>query len=74
MDIKLTATEYRILEYFMAHPNRLITRSMIEENAEASGGSNTIDVLIKTLRQKLGWSPETGPLRTLRGSGYKLTL
>jgi len=31
--IELTTKEYAILEYFMSHPNMVITRTMLEENA-----------------------------------------
>ena len=76
-EIKLTAAEYRMLEYFVTNPNALITRTMLEEHlwdAEKPSESNAIDTLVKKLRQKLGWNPKTGPIKTLRGEGYKLTL
>jgi DNA-binding response OmpR family regulator len=74
--VNLTATEYRILEYFMTYPNRLITREMIEEHiwgAEKSLASNAVDVLIKKIRHKVGWDPQTGLIQTIRGAGYRLT-
>ncbi|KSV18104.1 transcriptional regulator [Dehalococcoides mccartyi] len=74
-EIKLTAAEYKILEYFITNPGVLITRSMLEEHlwgAESTSVSNTIDSLIKKLRQKLGWDAKSGPIKTLRGAGYRL--
>lgn len=74
-EIKLTAAEFQMLEYFITMPNVLITRSMMEEHlwgAESTSASNSIDSLIKKLRQKLGWDARTGPIKTLRGAGYRL--
>jgi DNA-binding response OmpR family regulator len=74
-DIELTAKEYSILEYFMRHPNMVITRTMLEENAwnyEFDGISNIIDVYIRRLRKKLGDEGEDSLIRTVRGAGYRL--
>jgi DNA-binding response OmpR family regulator len=74
--INLTATEYKILEYFVTNSNRLITREMIAQHlwpADRSPVSNVVDTLIKKLRSKLGWDSRVGPLRTIRGAGYRLT-
>ena len=54
--IDLTTKEYSILEYFMSHPNMVITRTMLEENAwdyEYDSMSNIIDVYIRRLRRKI---------------------
>jgi DNA-binding response OmpR family regulator len=72
--IELTTKEYTILEYFMRHPNAVIVRSALEENAwnsEYEGLSNIIEVYIRRLRQKLGDDNEQ-LIRTIRGAGYKL--
>lgn len=73
--VALTATEYRILEYFMMNPNQVITREMIEGHIwaiENTHQSNAIDVFIRKLRRKLGCNARTGPIRTIYGEGYKL--
>jgi len=75
--VALTPTEYRILEYLMMNPDRVITREMIEEHIwefDKDHESNTIDVFIKKLRHKLGCDSRTGPIRTIYGEGYRLTL
>ena len=73
--IELTAKEYSIMEYLMRHPNLLITRTMIEENAwnyEFDGASNIIDVFIRRLRSKIDGDGEESLIQTVRGAGYRL--
>ena len=73
--IPLASKEYAILEYFMRHPNHVLTRAMIAEhvwNYESSPMSNVVDVYLRTLRRKLG--DDSGPklFHTVRGAGYQL--
>jgi heavy metal response regulator len=73
--IDLTTKEYSILEYFMSHPNMVITRTMIEENAwdyEYDSMSNIIDVYIRRLRRKVDEEGEDSLIQTIRGAGYRL--
>jgi len=73
--IELTTKEYSVLEYFMRHPNMLITRTMLEENiwdAEFDGMSNIIDVYIRRLRAKIDDEEKDSLLQTVRGAGYRL--
>jgi DNA-binding response OmpR family regulator len=73
--IELTAKEYALLEYFIRHPNRLITREMAEShiwNYEFQGTSNVIDVYIRRLRRKIDEPFEVKLLETVRGGGYRL--
>jgi len=54
--IELTSKEYAILEYFMRHPNQVLTRTMISEHVwddEFDSFSNIIDVYIRRLRRKI---------------------
>jgi DNA-binding response OmpR family regulator len=54
--IELTTKEYVILEYFMCHPNVVLTRTMLEEHAwdyDFDSMSNLVDVYIRRLRRKL---------------------
>jgi DNA-binding response OmpR family regulator len=74
-EIELTTKEYSILEYFMRHPNMVITRTMMEENVwnyEFDGISNIIDVYIRRLRRKLNDEGEDSLIQTVRGAGYRL--
>jgi DNA-binding response OmpR family regulator len=73
----LTPTEYRVLEYIMANPNRVLTRAMIEEHIwdiSRDHESNIVDVFIEKLRHKLDLDPKTGPIRAVYGVGYRLIL
>lgn len=75
-EIPLTLKEFRLLEYFMRHPNQVVNREDLlthlwDFNYEAF--SNVVDVHIKNLRQKLDKNND-GPsiLETIRGIGYRL--
>jgi DNA-binding response OmpR family regulator len=73
--IELTTKEYVILEYFMRHPNVVVTRTMIEEHAwdyDFDSLSNLVDVYIRRLRRKLGGEKEDSLIQTVRGAGYRL--
>jgi len=73
--IDLTSKEYSILEYFMRHPNIIITRTMLEENAwdyEFDMASNIIDVYIRRLRSKIDDEGKESVIQTIRGAGYRL--
>ena len=72
--VNLTATEFRILEYLVTRPGRVLSRDEIIDAAlgrDASVFNRTIDVHITALRKKLG---DGGPhIETVRGFGYKWT-
>ena len=73
--IDLTTKEYSILEYFMSHPNMVITRTMLEENGwdyEYDNISNIIDVYIRRLRRKIDGDTDDSLIQTVRGAGYRL--
>jgi DNA-binding response OmpR family regulator len=73
--IDLTTKEYVILEYFMHHPNVVVTRTMIEEHAwdyDFDSLSNLVDVYIRRLRRKIDNEGEDSLIQTVRGAGYRL--
>ncbi len=73
--VELTSKEHSILEFFMRHPNMVITRTMLEENAwdyEFDSLSNIIDVYIRRLRSKIDGKGEDSLIQTVRGAGYRL--
>lgn len=75
--IELTAKEYSILEYFMRHPNMVVTRTMLEEGAwnyDFDSLSNIVDVYIRRLRSKIDDEGEDSLIQTLRGAGYRLAV
>lgn len=70
--IGLTPTEFRLLEALMAQPGRAFTRSDLLSSAigdETIVLERTIDVHIRSLRQKLG--EQAKAIETVRGVGYR---
>lgn len=72
-EINLTLKEFQVLELLMQHPQTVFTRDQLLNvvwGYEFDGASRTVDVHIRTLRQKL---EEAGTyIETVRGVGYKL--
>lgn len=76
--IKLSQKEFSLLEYFMHHPNQVITKDMIISHVwdeEADILPNTIEVYIGYLRNKIDrpFKDAKPLLETQRGFGYKLS-
>ncbi|UCH53267.1 MAG: response regulator transcription factor [Pseudomonadota bacterium] len=68
-NLELTATEFRLLRYFMLHPGRTLSKSVLTEHVyeyDADKDSNVIEAYVRRLRQKLG----RDVIRTRRGQGY----
>ena len=73
--ILLTNKEFQLLEYFMKHPNQIVTSEQIrnqiwEVNVESS--SNVVAAQIRLLRRKLTNSNCPNLIETLHGMGYRL--
>lgn len=72
--IDLTTREYALLEYFMRHPNRIISKSQILEHVwdyNYDGLSNIVETYIKYVRKKIKVSPSSKEIiHTVRGIGY----
>lgn len=74
--IDLTPKEYALLEFFLRHPNQVVTRDMIEQhiwNYDFECESNVIDVYVRRLRRKIDDPFALKLLTTVRGIGYRLT-
>ena len=72
-DVELTNKEFSILKYLFEHRGEVIDRDvMLKEiwGYSFSGESRTVDVHIRTLRQKLGSGGDI--IETVRGVGYKI--
>jgi DNA-binding response OmpR family regulator len=73
-DVKVTAREFDLLSYLLAHPGRVHTRDVLLENVwghEFSGDRKTVDVHVRWLREKFaGHVPFE--IVTVRGIGYRL--
>jgi two-component system, OmpR family, response regulator MprA len=73
--IDLTAREYELLLMFMRHPRQVLTRDQLLERVwgyDAQADTNTLDVHIGHLRQKLEAGGGARLIQTLRGVGYAL--
>ena len=73
--ISLTVKEYALLEYFLRHPNRVLTRAQILDNVwgyDADPGSSVIEIYIHYLRNKIDKGEGQPLLHTVRGVGYSL--
>jgi two-component system OmpR family response regulator len=69
--IKLTAHEYKVLEYLMHHPDKVVSRTELTEHLydqDFDRDSNTIEVFVGRLRKKLG----IDIIETVRGMGYRI--
>ncbi|TDQ06924.1 response regulator transcription factor [Pedobacter metabolipauper] len=71
--IQLTATEYRLLEYFVQHQNRVLSRIQILENVwdiDFNMGTNVVDVYVNYLRKKVDQGQSSKLIHTVFGMGY----
>jgi len=73
--IDLTVTEFRLLEYFLQNPRRVLSRSDILENVwgyDFSTNTKVVDVYVNYLRKKIENESDTKLLQTVTGFGYVL--
>ena len=71
--VELTYKEYELLLLLMRNMGRVLTRDQIMERIwgfDYSGSSRTLDMHIKTLRQKLGEAGRS--IQTIRNVGYRM--
>ena len=69
--IELTAYEYKVLEYLMLNPSRVVSKSELTDHLyeqDFDRDSNVIEVFVGRLRKKLA---PVNPIRTIRGQGYR---
>ena len=74
--ISLGPTEYRLLQFFMANPERVHSRTSLLDNVwgnEVYIEERTVDVHIKRLRAALAPAECDRFIETVRGSGYRIT-
>ena len=72
-EVTLTLKEFQLLSLLVEHAGTVFTRDQLLNTIwgyEFDGASRTVDVHIRTLRQKLGESG--GCIETVRGVGYKI--
>ena len=71
--IQLSPLEFGVLATLSERPGRAVTRAELIERVWGTtyiGGSNVVDVVVRSLRQKLG--PVANRVETARGVGYRL--
>jgi two-component system, OmpR family, response regulator len=69
--VSLTPREYALLEYFLRHPGRVVSKTELLDNvwdASEDTDPNAVEVYVGYLRRKVG----RDVLTTVRGSGYRL--
>jgi len=74
---KLGPTEYRLLEFFMTHPDRVYSRAQLLDRvwgANVYVEERTVDVHVRRLRKALSDSHADKYIQTVRGSGYRFSI
>jgi two-component system, OmpR family, response regulator MprA len=74
-EVRLTRTEFAILEVFLRHPRQVLTRPVLFEHVwgyDFGETSNSLHVYLGYLRRKLEAEGETRLLHTVRGVGFVL--
>ena len=73
--IDLTAKEFALLEFFLRHPGRVLSRALIAQHVwgvDFDTFTNVIDVYVNYLRKKIDADSPPKLLHTVRGVGYVL--
>ena len=72
--VTLTLKEFELLKRMMKNPDIVLTRDQLLEDIwgyDFDGETRTVDVHVRTLRQKLGDAGEQ--IQTVRGVGYRIS-
>lgn len=75
-NVEIGPTEYRLLEFFMSHPERVYSRSQLLDRVWGSNvyvEERTVDVHIRRLRKALEPYGHEGMIQTVRGAGYRFS-
>lgn len=74
--LEIGPTEYRLLEFFMSHPERVYSRGQLLDRVWGSNvyvEERTVDVHIRRLRKTLEPHGFDALIQTVRGSGYRFS-
>ncbi|SEQ73071.1 two-component system, OmpR family, phosphate regulon response regulator PhoB [Solimonas aquatica] len=74
--VRLGPTEYRLLHFFVSHPERVYTREQVLDRVWGQNvyvEERTVDVHIRRLRKALEPFGYDGMIQTVRGSGYRFS-
>ena len=75
-EVRLGPTEFRLLHFFMTHPERVHSRSQLLDRVWGDHvfiEERTVDVHVKRLREALSPVNCANMIETVRGAGYRLT-
>ncbi|NMH58876.1 response regulator transcription factor [Alteromonas ponticola] len=73
--LELTAYEYRVMQYLMMNPQKVISKTELTEHIydqDFDLDSNVIEVFVGRLRKKIDPENTLKPIETLRGRGYRI--
>ena len=76
VEVKLGPTEFRLLHFFMTHPERVHSRSQLLDRVWGDHvfiEERTVDVHVKRLREALLPAGCATMIETVRGAGYRMT-
>ncbi len=76
VDIELAPTEFRLLSFFMHHPDRVYSREQLLDRVWGRGiyvEERTVDVHIRRLRKALAIHGYDTFIQTVRGAGYRFS-
>ncbi len=74
--VRLGPTEYRLLHFFISHPERVYTREQVLDRVWGQSvyvEERTVDVHIRRLRKALEPHGYDGMIQTVRGTGYRFS-
>lgn len=74
--LELGPTEFRLLHFFMTHPERVFSRGQLLDNVWGTNvyvEERTVDVHIRRLRQTLSPGGHERLIQTVRGAGYRFS-
>ncbi|GAB6047438.1 phosphate regulon transcriptional regulator PhoB [Methyloparacoccus murrellii] len=75
-DVNLSPMEYRLLEFFITHPEKVYSRSQLLDNVWGRSvfiEERTVDVHIRRLRKTLADHDRDNVIQTVRGFGYRFS-
>ena len=75
-EVKIGATEFKLLHFLMTHPERVHSRTQLLDRVWGDHvfiEERTVDVHVKRLRESLGGVSCQHMIETVRGAGYRLT-
>jgi two-component system, OmpR family, phosphate regulon response regulator PhoB len=76
-ELKVGPTEFRLLHFFMSHPERVHSRAQLLDRVWGDHvfiEERTVDVHVKRLRETLAPARCAHMIETVRGAGYRMTL